>query len=277
MPFFRFIRFPHFTEEITPIAKAHLLKRLDQKLKGFEASLMVYGMIDDENGQWINETLSSRECSERQYCLDTRIKVCNTAVDKGIFKMIPFCLGFNITGPTYSMFLADASGHGQIVYVDMILKDGRADPAREDSLALRAASFEGHGRIVDLLLRDGRSDPSALNSASLRLACYFGRETVVRLLLRDGRVDMNVGNTALRWASRNGHAEIVRLLLANEGLDPEVICRALKVAESFWNKSVARVLLKDERVSRRCKVSAKLLKWTCSGRICYSENEFSVF
>lgn len=297
MTFDEFLDFPQFSEQVKKDAQAHLLKRLsEQQPLEIPYWWIADRMTANEHGQWINETLSSRECREQQFCLDVRESMCSEAVAQNMFKMIPFCLEFNVSASIYEIFLSRATEHGHAIYVDMILKDERADPAACNSFALQVACSEGHALIVKLLLRNGRSDPSALASNALRVASEYGHDKVVKLLLDDGRADpsasldkdalqmacqnghtavvkillqndrVKVGNSALQLASRNGHAEIVCLLLANERLDPNAkFCRALRAAALHGKGEVVEVLLHDDRISTRCKVSAKLLKWTCRG------------
>jgi hypothetical protein len=45
--------------------------------------------------------------------------------------------------------------------VELLLADGRADPAAHDSNALTMAAHGGHENVTRLLLADGRADPAA--------------------------------------------------------------------------------------------------------------------
>lgn len=45
--------------------------------------------------------------------------------------------------------------------VELLLEDGRADPAASDNWAIRTARKRGHADVVELLLADGRADPNA--------------------------------------------------------------------------------------------------------------------
>ena len=56
---------------------------------------------------------------------------------------------------------------GNIPLLKLLLMDGRADPAAQNSEALRKAARNGHMDIVKLLMEDGRSDPTAQNSKIL--------------------------------------------------------------------------------------------------------------
>jgi hypothetical protein len=94
--------------------------------------------------------------------------------------------------------LMDAAYWGHVGIVWLLLADGRADPAANDSLVLSHAVDSGHVapervhrelRIVQLLLADGRADPAASHSAALGVAARRGRTDFLLALLADGRAD----------------------------------------------------------------------------------------
>lgn len=106
---------------------------------------------------------------------------------------------------------ASRSGHAEMVRY--LLQPGRADPAANDSEALRIACMEskknvnkyritwsaginpnGHAEVVSILLSDGRADPSARENFCIRAACALGHLDIVKLLLNDPRVDPSERN-----------------------------------------------------------------------------------
>ena len=112
-----------------------------------------------------------------------------------------------------------------------------ADPAGQDSCALRYAASNGFVDIVRrVLLADGRADPNARRSEALWTAANEGRVGVVRALLVDGRCDPCAGgNHALRCAMDRGHAAVVRALIADGRADPT----QLVTAAGFTVKALA--------------------------------------
>ena len=73
------------------------------------------------------------------------------------------------------------------------------------------------GLITDNINIQFGANPALNDSAALRLAAANGRTEMVKMLLEDGRVDPTAKhNYALRWAVTNGHMETTRLLLSNE-------------------------------------------------------------
>jgi len=113
--------------------------------------------------------------------------------------------------------IEQASEHGQLDVVELLLRDARVDPTEDDQYAIRWASFHGHVAVVDRLLRDARVDPSADEQFGLRLACLSGDVAVLDRLLSDARVDPSAKNQyAIRWASRKGHLAVVERLLRDE-------------------------------------------------------------
>lgn len=85
--------------------------------------------------------------------------------------------------------------YGRDRVVDMLLKDGRCDPASNDNEAIKSACTNGHFIVVDLLLKDGRSDPSTYDNQLIHDAYCKYRDTddtgygyIFMLLLRNDRV-----------------------------------------------------------------------------------------
>lgn len=84
---------------------------------------------------------------------------------------------------------------GQKVYPDAI-----------GSEALRIASANGHGDVVDILLKDGRADPTARHGEALRRAIEGVHVAVVKRLLEDERVkptDGDMHGYKPLWYARN--------------------------------------------------------------------------
>ena len=52
--------------------------------------------------------------------------------------------------------MCHASENGHTAVVDLLLKDGRVDPAADDNYAIRWASYYRHTEVVKLLLKDKR-------------------------------------------------------------------------------------------------------------------------
>lgn len=82
----------------------------------------------------------------------------------------------------------DVSNYLRIVA--LLLKDRRVDPTVFESDALRVAVRNGGLAMVDLLLRDGRANP-AVNNIIL-VAAEHGHAEVVKRLLQDPRVDPTI-------------------------------------------------------------------------------------
>jgi hypothetical protein len=86
--------------------------------------------------------------------------------------------------------------------LQLLLADGRADPAARKSSALRHASRRGFFGCVHTLLNDGRADPGARGCEALREATRAGHADIVRVLLKDGRVDPGMVH-ATWWCPSN--------------------------------------------------------------------------
>jgi ankyrin repeat protein len=70
--------------------------------------------------------------------------------------------------------------------VELMLKDGRANPAIRVNIALRTACSKGFVRIVQMLLNDTRVDPSDKDNDALLQAVESGKYEIVRMLLTYG-------------------------------------------------------------------------------------------
>ena len=82
-----------------------------------------------------------------------------------------------------------AAGNDNPEMLDLLLRDGRADPTESNSIAIVRASETGNAGIMQMLLRDGRADPSTVSNAAINIAAREGHDDAVRLLLNDPRVD----------------------------------------------------------------------------------------
>jgi ankyrin repeat protein len=145
--------------------------------------------------------------------------------------------------------LCVACVHGHAPVVALLLEDGRANPAANDSESLRSACAHGHAPAVALLLADGRADPAANESAALQHACKHGHADVVLLLLQDRRADPTVDDSVcVNVACVDGHDAIVKHLLMDGRADPRArASRALKYATLAGRASVVALLLQDGR------------------------------
>ena len=148
----------------------------------------------------------------------------------------------------YSIRVAAEYGHTEIL--GLLLNDGRANPAAGDNQPIRHAMERGDARVVEMLLEDGRADAVADHSQSFWGALRRGHAGVVRALLADGRVDPGANNSkALCLAAEFGHADVVALLLADPRVDPTATDnRATWRAAQYGYADVVRVLLADQRV-----------------------------
>jgi len=79
-------------------------------------------------------------------------------------------------------FLLDAIKADNIGNVTAALKAPAIDLKLRQSEALRVASELGNLPVVDLLLKDGRSDPAAMQNASVVMSSFFLSALLVLLL-----------------------------------------------------------------------------------------------
>lgn len=81
--------------------------------------------------------------------------------------------------------LYNACGRGDARVVEVLLSDGRADPAAGDSKSFSNACMDGMTEIVRLLLEDGRSESWLYRDRLIPRLRELGRHEIVRLLLDD--------------------------------------------------------------------------------------------
>ncbi|KAI9334925.1 ankyrin repeat-containing domain protein [Obelidium mucronatum] len=148
--------------------------------------------------------------------------------------------------------IRSAAVNGRVEMLQVLLDDGRADPAHPDNEdSLSYASSQGFFEVVDLLLRDGRMDPSGNENAPVIGAVENGSLELVRLLLADPRVDPSGnGNEAIHIAVVSGKLELVNELLLDERVDPETATwqPAMHWAAIGGHVSIMKRLLLDSRV-----------------------------
>lgn len=117
--------------------------------------------------------------------------------------------------PSYRLIAACASG--DLKLVKELLNDREADPKFQGSSSLKLAVQYGHLEIVDVLLKDGRADPDDeyIEDVLLALAAERGHFKVVDRLLLDNRIIPNENNNeAIVKAFENNNFRIVDRLLA---------------------------------------------------------------
>jgi ankyrin repeat protein len=160
--------------------------------------------------------------------------------------------------------LLHACERGNVRAVEMMLKDGRADPAAGDNACVYWAAFNGCRDVVDLLLRDARVQPG---DACLCVAASMGHVDIVRRLLEDGRTDpaATMGaygpSTSLFLGcsySLPWRAGVVRMLLQDGRADPAAADRhgrpnaCMRMAAEGNVADVMDLLLKDGRADPAC-------------------------
>lgn len=106
----------------------------------------------------------------------------------------------NTSAQDSEALIVAASGSLDVV-IDLLLRDGRADPKARDSKVLQLISdnYNYNGitananpvRSMLLLLRDGRSNPAAQNNEAFIRACVTKNWDLIQTLGLDPRVDVN--------------------------------------------------------------------------------------
>ena len=176
------------------------------------------------------------------------------------------------------------NGHAKVVAQLLAHDDVKVTATNEHGYnALHSACWKGHVNVVELLLKDGRIDPAASTVAPnlilgegnsggqhvggrqgatkdtivrdgltpLIIACDEGHDKIVRMLIRDGRSDVEEvyhGSSPIHVAARNGHRDVVKTLL-DVGVD-------VNVADShnrtplWWAASSGSVAVTKELLSR---------------------------
>lgn len=188
-----------------------------------------------------------------------------------------------------ALILAIRGGH--IDVVDLLLKDGRANPTIEGYKPLMEAIRENQIEIAKRLIQDSRVKDSPfnleplehaankgfaeiveallphvklINSHIFTLACRGRNLRVIELLLNHERIDPTYNHhEAFHWACKKNHIEIVELLLKDGRIRPQRRRnRAIFDACQKGNVEVVSLLLKNPEVMRRLQPQA-LLNMAC--------------
>jgi len=166
--------------------------------------------------------------------------------------------------------LGDISRQSAVI-LQLLLKDGRADPSFHHQRSVKeASSIRFHPELLSLLLQDPRVDPSVGNQYPLFLACLHNCTENVEILLQDPRVDPSVKDQiALETACREGHDYIVKLLLNDPRVDPSVSNNLpVRLALMKGHSGLYTLLLKDPRVNpNMTPLKARILESMFLGKI----------
>ncbi|KKM05652.1 hypothetical protein LCGC14_1751930 [marine sediment metagenome] len=84
--------------------------------------------------------------------------------------------------------------------------DRRAEPTARNHYALRAAAEFGHAVVVDLLLHDGRADPAAINMGTITHTNLNGHGNILRLILKHPTLANRVAIARSTWCQRSARA-----------------------------------------------------------------------
>ena len=120
-----------------------------------------------------------------------------------------------------------------------LLKKKDIDMHNNNYNALVFACENGYIDIVELLLKDGRTNPAYDYNYSIFQASRYGEVEVVKLLLKDKRVDpADSGNSSIILANKNNYDEVVLLLLN----DNRVQCSLKNENIELYNKLIKKHL-----------------------------------
>jgi len=159
-------------------------------------------------------------------------------------------------GQKNSIVFVWAVGFGRDKLVDVLLKDKRVQPEKEEESVAEALSIaiaRGNNKLVNTLLQDKRINPGADYNRAIKVASQFGNKEAVELLLKDKRVDpsqqdltTSKSNFALQQAYENGHNEIVALLLKDKRVSSKLSETELKKYKEMAKKLVRESLVEPE-------------------------------
>jgi ankyrin repeat protein len=124
-----------------------------------------------------------------------------------------------------------------------------------ENYAMRKSSYEGFTDIVELLLIDGRSDPAVFNNYPLRQAALEGHIDIIKLLLKDSRITMNSIDPLVNAIKAN-NIEIVKLFLKhsrikvnqyhNEAIIVASHNKYIDIVNLLWKESVVKNSLQSD-------------------------------
>ena len=135
-----------------------------------------------------------------------------------------------------SLQIASQNGHTDVV--NLLLRDGRADPTARKYRAIILAHDKHQYPTLERLLLDSRIDPIIKLNMGLIIASFYGQADRVRSLLADSRTNPSTGhNEALRHAIDRGHSSVVQLLSEDGRLDKDGRKMIDGPGDSEWSDS----------------------------------------
>lgn len=154
---------------------------------------------------------------------------------------------------------------GYKALVKLLLEDGRADPAEDDSYAMVAAAENDHDDVVKMLIADGRACPFADETSdeidALEVATERGHYVVMSIFMQDQRLTAKSLDIACMTAGRQGDEQALRILLQ----DPRA-SRAICFASACDSGHLAIVEMLAADVSQNTELIARgLIKATQFG------------
>lgn len=107
------------------------------------------------------------------------------------------------------------------------------EPSQEE-YPLRIAIEQGDEKIVQLLLADGRANPAANGQELFILALKKGNPAIIKLILEDKRINPNFNNNwPLHWAVDNRYIKTLEVLLTHPDIDPWIKLNAYSVKQGY--------------------------------------------
>jgi ankyrin repeat protein len=150
--------------------------------------------------------------------------------------------------------LQDACERGDVDSVQPLLYDWLLAYRDDNTIAsgnfyLLRASYNGHLPVVELLIREGGANPAASQNAALSNASMKGHVEIVRYLLTFKDRGVKTTDFMLLRASIGGHLEVVKVLAEN-GADPKADSNeALIMASHYGRLNVVQWLVEEKNVN----------------------------
>lgn len=143
--------------------------------------------------------------------------------------------------------------YGWLDLLDLLLRDGRLNPADNADQALIVACVNSQSDCVRRLLEDPRVSANARNDFCFRHVCQDSNHELIDLFLANDQVNPGArDDEALIEASASGNLALVQRLLTLPRVHPEARDNfALRVAAQRWYVKIAHRLWRDPRVKRQ--------------------------
>ncbi len=189
-------------------------------------------------------------------------KALSCAADSNSFEIFKLILKDKRVNPSDNdnYALATSSLNGNLEMVKLLLSDPRSFIQCEEKSIINA-SKNNHTKVVNILLKDGRADPDAYSGVAIISSVERSRSDIFNLLVDDNRLSTLSLQHSFLAATENGELDMVKKLLLFKDIDLTYEDNiAIKSAYDNQHFDIVQLLGKNDKVKKLLLVDAPYIQ-----------------